>query len=74
LASLQALGVDGEIKETTSATFVAAILAEAEAGDYDMVVIGAPAPQAPQQLVWSDVATQIVTGAKRPVLVVPMME
>jgi ABC-type sugar transport system ATPase subunit/nucleotide-binding universal stress UspA family protein len=74
LTSLQALGVGSEIKEVVAASFVAAILAEAEAGDYDLVVIGAPAPHNPQQLVWSDIASQIVNGAKRPVLVVPMTE
>lgn len=67
LASLQALGV-------VAAAFVKAIVAEAEAGDYDRVVIGAPAPHAPQQLAWSDIASQIINEVKRPILVVSMAE
>lgn len=74
LASLQALGVGSEIKEVVATPLVEAILTEAEAGDYDLVVIGAPAPRIGQQLVWSDIASQIVNSAKRPVLVVPMVE
>ena len=74
LASLQALGVDSEIQVTVATAFVEAIVAEAEAGDYDLVVIGAPAPHAPQQLAWSDIASQIVNEVKRPVLIVPMAE
>jgi nucleotide-binding universal stress UspA family protein len=74
LASLQALGVNSQIKTAVNQSFVEAIAAEAKAGDYDLVVIGAPAPHAPQQLIWSDMASQIVNGTNRPVVVVPMLE
>jgi sulfate transport system ATP-binding protein len=74
LASLQALGVASQIKTAINQSFVETIVTEAKAGDYDLVVIGAPAPHAPQQLIWSDMASQIVSGTNRPVVVVPMME
>ena len=72
-ASLEALGVASEVKIEQGAE-VDRMLREAEAGDYDLIVIGAPAPRAPQQLRWRDFAVQIVGGTTRPVLVVPMRE
>jgi len=72
-ASLEALGVKAGIK-TEEGLGVERILHEAETGDYDLIVIGAPAPRASQQLLWPDVASSIVAGTTRPVLVVPMME
>ena len=50
------------------------ILEEAETGDYDLLVIGAPAPRAAQRAILRDLATQIVAGTQRPVAVVPMRE
>ncbi len=72
-ASLEALNVPSEIKLEQGAE-VEAMLREAEAGDYDLIVIGAPAPRVPQQWRWRDFAAQIVSGTSRPVLVVPMRE
>ncbi|MBK8988727.1 MAG: ATP-binding cassette domain-containing protein [Chloroflexi bacterium] len=70
-ASLEALGVISDVK-IGEGMVVDAILREAEQGDYDLVVIGAPAPLASQQLVWSDLTGGIVARAKLPLLVVPM--
>jgi len=50
------------------------ILEVARSGDYDVVVIGAPPPRSPRQLRGQEMADQIVAGADRPVLVVPMTE
>lgn len=72
-ASLAALGVqsaarvmDGPVTEQ--------ILHEADSGQYDLIVIGAPAPPAHQQFFWPNLAVGIVNGTTRPVLVVPMAE
>jgi nucleotide-binding universal stress UspA family protein len=72
-ASLEALGVQSDVK-IEQGPEVETMLRETEAGDYDLIVIGAPAPRAPQQLRWRDFAAQIVGGTHRPVLVVPMRE
>jgi sulfate transport system ATP-binding protein len=72
-ASLEALNVPSEVKLEQGAE-VEAMLREAEAGDYDLIVIGAPGPRIPQQLRWRNFAAQIVSGTSRPVLVVPMRE
>ncbi|HEV8339037.1 MAG TPA: ATP-binding cassette domain-containing protein [bacterium] len=72
-AFLGSLGVRSEIK-LADGPLVETILAEAKRGDYDLIVIGAPAPRAVQRLRWRDFATSIVSGTERPVLVVPMRE
>lgn len=71
--SLEALGVSSQTKMVVGAP-VEKIVHEAEAGDYDLVVIGAPAPRVPYQLLWRDFAGQVVSASPRPVLVVPMAE
>jgi nucleotide-binding universal stress UspA family protein len=73
LASLEALGVAGQTK-IVEGPVLDRVLQEAEHGDYDLIVIGAPSPPAPQQLFWPDLASQIVGDTTRPVLVVPMLE
>lgn len=72
-ASLEALGVASAAKIGEGAV-VEAILKEAESGDYDLVVIGAPAPPATQQLLWSDLTGGVVARARLPLLIVPMTE
>ncbi|MFO7661050.1 MAG: ATP-binding cassette domain-containing protein [Chloroflexota bacterium] len=71
--TLEALGVSTETK-ITSGNALEQILSEAETGDYDLIVIGAPAPHLRSQPIWNDLATQIVGGTTRPVVVVPMQE
>jgi sulfate/thiosulfate transport system ATP-binding protein len=72
-ALLEVLGVESCLKVAEGAA-VAEIVREAESGDYDLIVVGAPAPPARQQLVWPDRVAQIVAQSNRPVLVVPMAE
>lgn len=71
--TLEGLGVSVETK-IEDGRALERILAEAESGDYDLIVIGAPAPHLRSQPVWNDLATQIVGGTTRPVVVVPMQE
>lgn len=71
--SLEMLGVKSECAIGDGEP-LRVILEKAEAGDYDLLVIGAPAPRVPQRFVWRDLATQIVAGTQRPVVVVPMQE
>ncbi|MGQ0568333.1 MAG: ATP-binding cassette domain-containing protein [Armatimonadota bacterium] len=70
---LASLGVQSDVS-IAEGPLVETILAEAERGDYDLIVIGAPAPRAPGRRRWRDFATQIISGSRRPVLVVPMRE
>lgn len=70
---LTAMGVSSTDKERRG-TALAEILAEISQGDYDLVVLGAPAPRIPQRLVWSDLTIQVLTQSTLPVLVVPMMQ
>ncbi|HEX9615878.1 MAG TPA: ATP-binding cassette domain-containing protein, partial [Anaerolineales bacterium] len=72
--SLEALRVKSEIKIKENLPPLVGILNEAESGDYDLIVIGAPASRNFQQVRWTDLATQIVAGTSRPVLIVPLVE
>jgi sulfate transport system ATP-binding protein len=72
-ASLEALGVRCRIKIEEEPA-LKHILSEAESGDYDLIVIGAPGPRTPYHFRQPDMATQIITGTTRPVLVVPLAE
>ncbi|MBM4464458.1 MAG: ATP-binding cassette domain-containing protein [Chloroflexi bacterium] len=74
-AVLDTLGVAAETKITGQRPEgrVADIAAEAEAGDYDLIVIGAPAWQHPARSRWTDFASQIVRSTSRPVLIAPMV-
>jgi sulfate/thiosulfate transport system ATP-binding protein len=68
---LDVLGVRNEVK-LEQGPVLDHILSTAEAGDYDLLVMGAPAPRSHQQLMWTDLATRIISRASRPVVVVPM--
>jgi nucleotide-binding universal stress UspA family protein len=72
--SLEALRVRTEIKIKDDLPPLEGILNEADSGDYDLIVIGAPTPRNFQQVRWTDLATQIVAGTSRPVLIVPLVE
>ena len=72
-SSLAALGVHS-VAKAEDGPITEQILREAEDGDYDLIVIGAPAPPAHQQFFWPNLAVEIVAGTTRPVLVVPMLE
>jgi sulfate transport system ATP-binding protein len=73
LSTLESMGVTSESKIREEPA-LKHILQEVVEGEYDLVVIGAPAPRTPRRLRWHDLAGQIVKGAHRPVLVVPMVE
>jgi nucleotide-binding universal stress UspA family protein len=72
--SLEALNVKSETKIKEGLPPLEGILKEADHGDYDLIVIGAPSPRYFHQVRWSDLATQIVAGTSRPVLIVPLVE
>ncbi|MGB5932689.1 MAG: universal stress protein [Anaerolineae bacterium] len=69
LQILKELGVAGEVK-IRRGLVVNEILAEAEEGDYDLLVIGAHAAPGLYRFLLDDLTTQIVLGSPRPVLVV----
>jgi nucleotide-binding universal stress UspA family protein len=73
-ALLTALGLACDYKIVENESPVAGILNEITTGNYDLIIIGAPAPRQPARYLWSDLALQIVTGTERPVLIVPMSE
>jgi len=68
---LSSLGVENEAS-IIRGPLVETIANEAERGDYDLVVIGAPAPQTRRNVRSRDHAAGIVGATRRPVLVVPM--
>ena len=70
---LTSLGVPAEVS-TLQGPLVETIANEAERGDYDLIVIGAPAPNGRHRLRSRDYAAEIVGAIRRPVLVVPMPE
>jgi sulfate transport system ATP-binding protein len=72
--TLDALGVEAEIKIEEQRGLLLGILNEAETGDYDLVVIGAPAPRPRMQFMRTDFATPLARVTNRPLLVVPMIE
>lgn len=49
------------------------IMAEAEEGGYDLVVIGAHHPLGWQRLLLEDMAVQIIASSRKPVLILPRM-
>ena len=73
LSTLESMGVTSQSKIREEPA-LEHILREVEEGDYDLIVIGAPAPRTTRRLRWRDLAEQIVKGAHRPVLIVPMVE
>ena len=69
--TLEALGVRTEYRMKEYMPLVAGIRQEVESGDYDLIVIGAPLQPQINQMRWIDMASQIIEGTSRPVLVVP---
>jgi len=69
LQILRELGVAGKVK-VRRGLVVDEILAEAEEGGYDLLVIGAHAAPGLYRFLLDDLTTQIVLGSQRPVLVV----
>lgn len=69
-ASLASLGVRSQIELCEGKPLE--MMLRTAAQDYDLLVIGAPTPPAPQHLVWPELTSQVVSHAPCPVLVVPM--
>ncbi|MCI0417529.1 ATP-binding cassette domain-containing protein [bacterium] len=73
LSTLQTFGVQGDsmIGKEPAVDF---IIEQAESGNYDLIVIGAPPSGRSPRFLLQDAASQIVNGTSRPVLIVPLME
>jgi sulfate transport system ATP-binding protein len=73
VSTLQTFGVrsDTVIGEAPAVDF---ILEQADKGNYDLIVIGAPPARFSRFPAQDDAATQILAGTTRPVLIVPMVE
>jgi sulfate/thiosulfate transport system ATP-binding protein len=70
-ATLRALDVGSEIKTRSAPTAAEGILAEAEEGGYDLLVVGSHRPSSKSRFGLDDVSSKILTGASVPILVVP---
>ena len=73
LSTLQTFGVKGDsmIGKEPAVEF---ILEQANTGNYDLIVIGAPPPGTSSRFLLHDSASEIVDGSSLPVLIVPMVE
>jgi len=72
-ATLEAQGVRCQSRVEGQDDVAASILAEAESGDYDLVVIGAPRPQERHRGRRGELVFRIVESTARPVLIVPVV-
>src|SRR5215211_5699388 len=70
-ATLRSLDVAGEVRVRFAASPTEGILAESEAGDHDLIVIGSHGPRVRRRFGLNDVTLGVLDGADRPVLVVP---
>jgi sulfate transport system ATP-binding protein len=70
-ATLRALDVVGAVHVRPAPHPAAGILAEAVAGDHDLIVVGGHVSGSRHRIGREDVTLQVVLGADRPVLVVP---
>lgn len=73
LSTLETFGVKSDVKigQVPANEY---IINEAQSGNYDLIVVGAPAPDSDHLLHWHDFASEIVNGTNLPVLIVPMAE
>lgn len=69
--TLGALDVETDIRVRTAASPAAGIMAEAEEGNYDLIVMGSHGPRLRKLFKLDDVTLQVLAEADRPVLVVP---
>jgi nucleotide-binding universal stress UspA family protein len=72
--TLRALDIKSETRIQNAGTPAAGILAEAQEGDYDLIVIGSHGPKKRSLFKLSDVTAKVVAASDRPVLVVPAGE
>jgi nucleotide-binding universal stress UspA family protein len=73
-ATLTALDIQTEIKIEEENSPVKGILNEFKKNEYDLLIIGAPAPKSSYNLFWTDLTNQIINVTPVPVLIVPMAE
>ncbi len=71
VATLRAGDINGEVRVREAAAPADGILAEASEGDYDLIVVGGHVPKSRSVFRIDNVTMQVMTGADRPVLVVP---
>ncbi len=71
VATLLAMDVEADSRTRAAASPVEGILAEAQAGDYDLIVLGSHGPVARSIFGRDDVALQVAARFERPVLIVP---
>jgi sulfate transport system ATP-binding protein len=69
--TLRAMDVESDVRIRPAAGAAAGILAEAEEGDYDLIVMGSHGPRLRKLFKLDDVTLQVLAEADRPVLVVP---
>jgi ABC-type Fe3+/spermidine/putrescine transport system ATPase subunit/nucleotide-binding universal stress UspA family protein len=69
--TLRVLDIEGEVKIRQAATPVEGILAEAESGDYDLIVLGSHGPRSNSLFRVNDVTLEVLSATDRPVLIVP---
>ena len=69
--TLRAMDVESDVRIRQAAGPAVGILAEAEEGDYDLIVMGSHGPRLRKLFKLDDVTLQVLAEADRPVLVVP---
>jgi len=72
-ATLEALNVKSEIKIEEDDNPVNKISSELQKGQYDLLIIGSPAPKTTRHLFWKDLTRKIIDVSNVPVLIVPMV-
>jgi sulfate transport system ATP-binding protein len=70
-ATLRSLDVPSQVRVRTAASPVEGIMAEAQAGDHDLIVIGSYGPRSRMLFRFNEVMLQVLANSDRPVLVVP---
>jgi sulfate/thiosulfate transport system ATP-binding protein len=70
-STLRALDVPVEVRIRRAGTPARGILAESLDGNHDLIVVGSHGPQSRSVFGRDDVTLQVLTGADRPVLVIP---
>ena len=73
-ATLRAFDVPAEIRVREAKRAAEGILAEAEGGNHDLIVVGGHGPQSRSAFALDDVTLQVLAGTDKPVLVVPAEE
>jgi sulfate transport system ATP-binding protein len=69
--TLRVQDIESNVQIRQAATPVEGILAEAESGDYDLIVLGSHGPRSSSLFRVNDVTMQVLSEIDRPVLVVP---